>query len=169
MQSSRYRKATRALLFTVMSAFSVVIISCGGGDTSRPDGEIVGSGSGAGTGVLEDRLTTRSDAMFTMDDLVAHGYKKSKEFDTATLNGASEAWYGFFNQRDIEVWVYASHNEALSSGVPLAESVITREPGQTDPLIPVVNRYPAFAVEGNMLMLCERDLATCKSLIDQLP
>ena len=140
-------------------------MACGGDTTSTLEAD----NSGASTGVLEDRLITRPEAVFTMDDLVTLGYKKSKSFDTSTLGGASEAWYGFFNQRDIEVWVYESHDEALSSGVPLAEKVITKEPGQTDPLIPVVNRYPAFAVAGNLMMLCERDLATCEGLISKLP
>jgi hypothetical protein len=149
----------------VAAIIASIVVACGGG--SSPTAEP--ASSGANTGVAEDRLVTRPEAIFTMDNLVAHGYKKSKSFDTETLGGASEAWYGFFNQRDIEVWVYESHEEALNAGVPLAEKVITRDPGQTDYLIPVVNRYPAFAVAWNLIMLCERDLDTCEGLIDQLP
>lgn len=140
-------------------------IACGGDSDGGSD---AGSNTG-GTGVLEDRTFAREDATFTMDDLVALGYKKSKEFETDTLGGASEAWYGFFEQKDIEVWVFGSHDEAVSAGVPIAETVISKEAGQTDFLIPVVNRYPAFAVVGNMVMLCERELATCEALIDKLP
>jgi hypothetical protein len=142
-----------------------ILVACGG--NASPTAE--SATSGANTGLVEDSLVTRPNPTFTIDDLVANGYKKSKSFDSETLGGASEAWYGFFTQRDIEVWVNASHDEALTSGVTLAESVITKEAGQTDYLIPVVNRYQAFAVVGNLIMLCARDLDTCTGLIDQLP
>ena len=49
-----------------------------------------------------------------------------------------------------------------------AEVVIGKKAGQRDYLIPVVNLYPAYAIVGNMVMLCERELATCESLIDAL-
>ncbi|MDA0677028.1 MAG: hypothetical protein O2788_03365 [Chloroflexi bacterium] len=164
MQPHRNTLHFRKLLPFLAAVLTSIMVACGGSSSSTTEL----ASSGANTGVVEDRLVTRPEATFTMDDLVSHGYKKSKSFDTETLGGASEAWYGFFNQRDIEVWVYGSHEEALNSGVPLAEKVITRDPGQTDYLIPVVNRYPAFAVAGNLIMLCERDLDTCKGLIDQL-
>lgn len=152
-----------------LAAFAVAVLStavaCGSDSESANTGEPASGGSG----VLEDRTFLRTDAMFSMDDLVALGYKKSREFETETLGGASEAWYGFFEQKDIEVWVYGSHAEALNSGVPIAETVISKDPGQTDFLIPVVNRYPAFAVAGNLVLLCERELATCEGLIEKLP
>ncbi len=152
-------------MLTAVFLVAVVLAACGSdGVESDP-----ASSDSAGTGVLEDRAFLREDARFTMDDLVAHGYKKSKEFETDTLGSASEAWYGFFEQKDIEVWVFASHEEAKSSGVPIAETVISKDAGQTDPLIPVVNRYPAFVVAGNMIMLCERQLATCEALVEKLP
>ncbi len=160
---TKTRRWTTLLVLVAMSAIAAVGCGSDGEDTDSGS-----SGSGS-TGVLEDRVISRADATFTMDDLVAQGYKKSREFDTETLGGASEAWYGFFQQKDIEVWVYASHQEALDSGVPIAETTISKEAGQTDPLIPVVNRYPAFAVVGNLVMLCERELATCEALIEQLP
>lgn len=150
------------LLTTLFSMLFGIVIACGS------DGTAEAPASG-GTGVINDRVFVREEATFSMDDLVTIGYKKSSEFETETLGGASEAWYGFFEQRDIEVWVYGSHEEALSAGVPIAETVISKDPGQTDPLIPVVNRYPAFAVAGNLVLLCERQLATCESLIDKLP
>ena len=120
-------------------------------------------------GLQEDRLITNASGTYTMDDLTALGFKKSKQFSTETLPAATDVWYGFFNQKDIEVRVYESHADALEFGVEPAEVAIDKEPGQTDYLIPVVNRYPAFAVAGNMVMLCERQLATCTDLIDQLP
>jgi len=109
------------------------------------------------------------DRTYTMDDLVAAGYKKSKQFDVDTVPRATDVWYGFFNQRDIEVRVYASHGDALEFGVAPAEEAIGHEAGQRDYLIPVVNLYPAYMVVGNLVMLCERELAVCQALVDKLP
>ena len=152
-------------LWGFAALIAVSAIACGG-DGDGADADTPSSG---GTGVLDDRTFLRAEATFSMDDLVAQGYKKSREFETETLGGASEAWYGFFDQKDIEVWVFGSNDEAMSVGVPLAESVISKEAGQTDFLIPVVNRYPAFAVAGNLILLCEREIATCEALIEKLP
>lgn len=150
------------LITTLVSVLLVAAMACGSDGAAEPP-------ASGGSGVLEDRAFLRTDATYSMDDLVAQGYKKSRQFETETLGAASEAWYGFFEQKDIEVWVYSSHDEAVTSGVPIAETVISKDPGQTDPLIPVVNRYPAFAVVGNLVMLCERQLATCEALAEKLP
>jgi len=110
-----------------------------------------------------------ADRTYTMDDLVAAGYKKSKQFDVDTVPHATDIWYGFFNQRDIEVRVYASHADALEHGVAPAEEAIGHQAGQRDYLIPVVNLYPAYMVVGNLVMLCERELAVCQALVEKLP
>ena len=104
-----------------------------------------------------------------MDDLVAVGYKKSKQFDVETVPAAQDVWYGFFNRRGIEVRVYTSYDDALELGADPAEEVIGRKAGQYDYLIPVVNLYPAYMVVGNLVGLCERELAVCRGLIDKLP
>jgi hypothetical protein len=114
------------------------------------------------------RLITNPDSFYTIDDLTAVGYKKNKQFDTETVPGANDIWYGFFQQQDIEVRFYESHQAALDQGVELAEVVIGKKAGQRDFLIPVVNLYPAYAVAGNTIMLCERQLSTCEALIDAL-
>ena len=114
------------------------------------------------------RLITRADAMYTIDDLVAVGFKKNKQFEVDEVPGATDIWYGFFQQKDIEVRFYESHASALKLGVELAEVVIAKKAGQRDFLIPVVNLYPAYAVVGNTVMLCERQLSTCEALIEIL-
>jgi hypothetical protein len=124
--------------------------------------------AGGQSGLLEDRLIANPTGSYTMDDLVAIGYKKSKQFETDTLPNALDVWYGFFNKKDIEVRVYDSHQDALEFGIEPAEGSIEKEAGQTDYLIPVVNRYPAYAVFGNLVLLCERELGTCEALIDKL-
>lgn len=130
-------------------------VGSGGTESSDPDEEGV-------------RLITRPNASYTVDDLVAAGFKKSKQFELETVPGATDVWYGFFQQKDIEVRFYESHSAALDMGVELADDVIGRKAGQRDYLIPVVNLYPAYAVVGNVIMLCERQLATCEALIDVL-
>ncbi|MSQ35456.1 MAG: hypothetical protein EXR57_06595 [Dehalococcoidia bacterium] len=65
--------------------------------------------------------------------------------------------------------MYPSHADALLHGVRPAEQAVARKPGQTDYLIPVVNRYFAYAVVGNLVLLCERGLADCEALIAKLP
>ena len=124
--------------------------------------------AGGQSGLLEDRLIANPTGSYTMDDLVAIGYKKSKQFETDTLPNALDVWYGFFNKKDIEVRVYDSHQDALEFGIEPAEGSIAKDPGQTDYLIPVVNRYPAYVVYGNLVMLCERELATCEALTGEL-
>ena len=114
------------------------------------------------------RLITRPDATYTIDDLIAVGFKKNKQFDVDEVPGATDIWYGFFQQKDIEVRFYGSHTSALELGVELAETVIAKKAGQRDFLIPVVNLYPAYAVAGNTVMLCERQLSTCEALIELL-
>lgn len=152
-------------MLTVLIAFT----ACGsdGPASSTDDTEIRDAGGQAG--LLEDRLITNKSGIYTMDDLVAIGFKKSKQFSTETLPSATDVWYGFFNQRDIEVRVYESHEDALAFGVEPAEAAIGKKAGQRDYLIPVVNLYPAYAVVGNMVMLCERQLSTCQDLIAELP
>mgnify|MGYP005654977863 FL=1 len=127
------------------------------------DGGVIGVADEEGV-----RLITNTTATYVIDDLAAAGFKKSKQFDVSTVPGAIDIWYGFFQQQDIEVRFYESHAAALDKGVELAETVIARTAGQRDPLIPVVNLYPAYAVVGNTVMLCERQLSTCEALIDVL-
>jgi hypothetical protein len=137
-----------------------------------------GSADGASSDeVAEDlfdyRQITAIDTVFSVDDLVAVGYKKSRDIDTELLPNASEAWYGFFNQKDIEVWVYASHQEVLDFGLEPAEAIfeIKRAPSSGISVLPTerfVNKYAAYAVYGNLLMLCETELAICEALIAEL-
>ena len=55
------------------------------------------------------RLFVDTGTSYTVDDLVSVGYKKSRLIECEVLPNAQDAWYGFFNQKDIEVWVYESH------------------------------------------------------------
>ncbi len=158
---------TRVELYLCL-VFALLLMGAAVSCSSSDDSE--GSGV-SGTGMPDEeglRLITRPDASYTIDDLVAVGFKKSKQFELDTVPGATDIWYGFFSSKDIEVRFYESHSAALDMGVELAEVVIGKKAGQRDYLIPVVNLYPAYAVVGNTVMLCERELATCEALIEAL-
>ncbi len=146
-----------------------VVIACGSSDSPPASGDsAVTSDAESGSSLTGDRLISNPSGSYSMDDLVTVGFKKSKQFETDTLPRAVDVWYGFFNQKDIEVRVYENHQDALDFGVEPAEAAISKNPGQTDYLIPVVNRYPAYVVFGNLVMLCERQLATCEALTSEL-
>ena len=157
-----------AALVPVLFVFALILMIAGcSSSSSAPeiskDGVVIGVPDEEGV-----RLITNPASVYVIDDLETVGFKKNKQFDVDTVPGAIDIWYGFFQQQDIEVRFYESHAIALDKGVELAETVIARTAGQRDPLIPVVNLYPAYAVVGNTVMLCERQLATCEALITVL-
>ena len=147
-------------------------IACGSGDESATDvAEVVDSEGD--TGSFEDRVIVNSDATYTVDDLVSAGYKKSRQIDTESLPSATDAVFGFFNQKDIEVWIYESHQAALDFGVDPADAIfgVKRAPTVGISVLPTerfVNKYGAYAVVGNLIMLCETELAICEALIAEL-
>ena len=161
--SSRNRPTIAYLVAAILMG---MIVACGGSDSPSIPGDT--TDVDAGSSLTEDRLISNPSGSYSMDDLVSVGFKKSKQFETETLPRAIDVWYGFFNQKDIEVRVYENHQDALDYGVEPAEAAIAKDPGQTDYLIPVVNRYPAYVVFGNLVMLCERQLATCEALTSEL-
>lgn len=142
----------------------IAVMSCGSGDGSAA-GEGIG-GAGENAKAFAGRLIANPDGNYSMDDLVSVGYKKSKQFETNTLPNAQEVWYGFFKQRDIEVWVYENHEQAIEFGVDPAEVAILRH--NTPDLFFNVTSYGAYVVFGNLVMLCQLELATCEALIAEL-
>ncbi|GIT18726.1 MAG: hypothetical protein MK032_05770 [Dehalococcoidia bacterium] len=110
-----------------------------------------------------------ADKTFTTDSFMAAGWKKSKEYDTATVPESTEIWYGFFNQKDIEIRFYQSHESALEHGVPLAEESLQMDAGARIGGVNTVRTgYSAYAVAGNAVMLCELDVSSCETLINAL-
>ena len=110
-----------------------------------------------------------ADKTFTTDSFMAAGWKKSKEYDTATVPESTEIWYGFFNQKDIEIRFYQSHESALEHGVPLAQESLQMDAGARIGGVNTVRTgYSAYAVAGNAVMLCELDVSSCETLIKAL-
>ena len=115
-----------------------------------------------------------TDQFFSTDSFIAAGWKKSKENDTATVPESTEIWYGFFQQKDIEIRFYASHEAAIEHGVPAAEGsiegAVKRSKGGN--LLDVsggsFTGYSDFLVAGNAVLLCEFDRTKCDVLVSTL-
>lgn len=164
------RRISPAMAFAFLASACLFVAACG--ESATPSATPAGAADTPAAEATVEKapsVITMADKSYDLDDVVAAGWKKSKEFDASTLPHAMSVTYGFHNQRDIEVWVFASHAEALQFGVGPAEQAVAKKPGQTDYLIPRVNRYFAYAVVGNLVMLCERELADCESIIAKLP
>ncbi len=111
-------------------------------------------------------IVVNIDETYSVDDFEAVGYKKITRFDPELLAGVTDAWFGFFNQRDIEIRVYPSHQLALDQGVEPAELAVGKDAAAWQKKNPV--RFDAYAVVDNVVMLCELEIASCEALIAQL-
>ena len=63
---------------------------------------------------------------FTIEDLQAIGFKKSKTYDVEGLIGADSAYYGFwaidtYDRKDYEVRFFPSHSDAVELGTAQAD------------------------------------------------
>lgn len=148
-------------LLVVLAAISVPAIACGSssGGESVSDSAIKSEGDGV--------QIIRPDGVFTADDVAAAGWKKSKELSAETLPGATSVWYGFYQQRDVEVRVYESQSEAISLGQELADVAIGRnKPQSTTLLASTRTSYLSYAIVGNLILLCEVKIEDCQDLID---
>lgn len=173
LDRSRARRSGLNVLLMLVAAFALLAAACGSQDQAAAPPAGADTPQAAQTARQQDdglktSLVTRPDKTYALDDLVAAGWKKSLTFETETLPGATAAALGFFKQKDIEVWVFPSHAAAIEFGVPPAEQVVARDPG---PIIyyQSANRYAAYAVAGNLVLLCEREMADCEALLAKLP
>ena len=153
-------------LLVVIAAISISVVGCG---SSNVD-ESVSSDEETGDVVQ----ITQPDGVFTVDDVAAVGWKKSKEFSVETLPGATSVWYGFYQQRDVEVRVYESQSDAISLGQDLADKATgRRKPSSMIDSGAITNAqtntrtsYLTYAIVGNLIMLCEINIEDCQGLID---
>ena len=114
-------------------------------------------------------LIFHHDQTFTTDSFIAAGWKKSKQYDTSTVPEATDIWYGFFDQKDIEIRFYETHESALENGVTVALESLKKDPGARIGGVNTVRTgYSAYAVVGNTVMMCELELSSCETLINAL-
>jgi|TARA_B100000959_G_scaffold239169_1_gene259635 hypothetical protein len=115
-----------------------------------------------------------SDRNFTPDSFVTAGWKKSKQYDTATVPESTEIWYGFFSQKDIEIRFYETHEAAVELGIPAAtssiEGAVKRSKGGKllDFSGGSFTGYADYLVAGNAVLLCEFDRTRCDQLVANL-
>tara|TARA_Y100000590_G_C14893859_1_gene703758 strand:+ start:60 stop:512 length:453 start_codon:yes stop_codon:yes gene_type:complete len=140
---------------------SILIISCSSSKISQPEGI-------ESTDEISTSLIIESDNIYSIEDLIKIGWKKNKKLDNSSFQGTKGIWYGFFNRKDVEIWIYDSHSNAITYGKPYAEKAISKKPTNKDPTNPTEIRYYAYAVMGNILMLCESQLSVCEQLIEKL-
>ena len=152
----------------VLAVFSIAVGACG---SSNGDESVSDSAVDPEIGAVQ---MTLPDGVFTADDVAAAGWKKSKELSPETLPGATSVWYGFYQQRDVEVRVYESQGEAISLGQDLADTATgRRKPSSMIDSGAITNAqtntrtsYLAYAVVGNLILLCEVKIEDCQSLLD---
>ena len=139
----------------------VLLASCGSSDSGTV-------GSAADT-EEEPALMLRPNGVFTIDDVAAAGWKKSKELSPETLPDAIGVWYGFYNQRDVEVRIYASHDLAISSGTGPAGDAVGRgkpAPFAVGGISATRTSYGTYAIVGNLVLLCEVKIEDCEGLLN---
>ena len=115
--------------------------------------------------VITSRNTVNS-VFFLILDFISVGWKKNKKLDNSNFQSTTGIWYGFFNRRDAEVWIYDTHQNAINFGEKYAEEVINKRPSQIDPTNPTQIRYHAYIISGKAMILCEDNLEDCIELIN---
>ena len=156
------------VLLVVLAAISIPAVACGSsnGDESVSDSVIESD-------VVPDVdpiKITLPDGVFTADDVEAAGWKNSKELSPETLPGATSVWYGFYQQRDVEVRVYESHETAKNVGTGPADDVTGRgkpdRTGEGAGFVSTRMSYSTYAIVGNLILMCELEIEDCQGLLD---
>ena len=159
-------KKIRFMLMSVL-AFSVIsIIGCGSNDT-----ETLGDASYSSESEEDPVQIINPSGVFTADDVVTAGWKKSKQLSPETLPDAVSVWYGFYNQRDVEVRIYETHAAALSSGMGPADDATGRgkpAPFAVGGISATRMSYTTYAIVGNLILLCEVKIEDCQGLLDTI-
>jgi len=154
---------TKRILLATFTLTLGVLIACGCQNSTSEDPS---AKEGVGTSSI-----LLSDRNFTPDAFVKAGWKKSKQYDTTTVPESTEIWYGFFNQKDIEIRFYETHEAAIELGIPAAtssiEGAVKRSKGGKllDFSGGSFTGYADYLVAGNAVLLCEFDRTRCDQLI----
>ena len=157
---------SRASPLILVSTLAVLLIAACGTDDAADTAHASGGD--------ESPLITRIDQFFTPESFTQAGWKKSKKYDTATVPGSTEIWYGFFNQKNVEIRFYKDHQDALEFGVSAAvgsiEGAVKRSKGGRllDFSGGSFSAYADYVVTGNTVLLCELDRTPCELLVERL-
>ena len=159
------------LRLTLNIYFSITVISVVGLTCTAGESEITGEVANSSQ-TEESVQVLNPTGLFTVDDVVAAGWKKSKELSSETLPDATSVWYGFYNQRDVEVRIYESHETAMDSGTGPADEATGRgkpdRTGEGAGFFTTRMSYSTYAIVGNLILLCELDIEDCQGLFDAI-
>jgi hypothetical protein len=149
----------------VLALSMIAVVGCGSGDSGA-------STDSSAAEIEEDPVQIlQPGGIFTVDDVVAAGWKNSKELSPETLPDALSVWYGFYSQRDVEVRIYESHELALSSGKPPADEATGRgkpAPFSVGGISATRTSYTTYAIVGNLILLCEIKIEDCQGLLEAI-
>jgi len=157
---------SRALPLILISTAAVLLVAACGTDGVAD----AGPGSGGDT----SPLITRTDQIFTPESFTQAGWKKSKQYDTETVPRSTEIWYGFYNQKNVEIRFYTNHEDALEFGISSAEDsiegAVKRSKGGRllDFSGGAFTAYADYVGTGNAVLLCELDRTPCELLVERL-
>jgi hypothetical protein len=155
----------KILVIPLLTFLIVVIVTACTGTDVDSDGISVEDTFGLSTPLP----VFHAGEIFTTKSFTEAGWKQKKEYDTSTVPESTEIWYGFFNQKNIELRFYESHESAMKHGVPLAEKIVKKDSGARIGGVNTVRTgYGAYAVTGNVVMMCELELSSCENLINSL-
>jgi len=159
-------KSTKLIKLQFLAIVMAIALSACG--STEPAGEsIIGDDS-------EALIIVFAEKSFSPESFVTAGWKKSKQYDTDTVPGSTEIWYGFYQQKDIEIRFYASNAAAIEYGVPSAEEAIEGavKRSKGGKLLDVsggsFTGYSDLIVAGNTVLLCEHDRTRCDALVSAL-
>ncbi len=153
---------------TIAALLTLILTGCGttGSESDSPGTSQVDETALIAIGDQRDiSSSTRPNTTFSYEEFVSGGWKEYQIYDVSTLPHATHARYGFFNQRDIEIRTYPTHEVALEHGANSAEEAIDRTvhdgSGFASRRI-----YGSYLVAGNVVMLCELTVNDCVALLD---
>lgn len=162
----------------VMIAALLLLAAACGSDSPAAEAESNAADDAAMAGDTNDfgfeiSMTASPASIFTIDDVKSTGWKSSKELPADLLEGASAVWFGFYEQKNLEVWIYDSHENAKTLGSTPASEIVAASRGVSGgaagPYMKQTTHYGAFGVVGNLIILCETELAVCENLAAALP
>lgn len=155
-------------ILITFALFAIVVFACGSEDSST---DIQNEETAA---EASSPAITRTNEVFSTESFVDAGWKKSKQYDTATVPESTEIWYGFYQQKDIEIRFYPTHDLAVSAGIPSAEEsiegAVKRSKGGNllDFSGGSFTGYADYIVAGNAVLLCELERTHCDELLANL-
>lgn len=158
---------------SILLALTILLTTaCGSDSADAPaSGDQPASGGLSDFG-FETSVIANAGGSYSVDDVEAAGWKRSRELPNDQLEGVDEVWFGFFQQKNLEVWVYGSHDAALSLGSPLAQEIVAQTRGVSGggagPYMKQTTHFAGYGVIGNLLVLCEHDVEVCSDLADAL-